>query len=44
MSSRRIGIGLAVVVILLLAIAWLDGGEEPLREISQPVAVPQGVL
>ena len=44
MSSRRIGIGLAIVVILLLAIAWIDGGEEPLREISQPVAVPEGKL
>ncbi len=40
MSLRRIGIGLALIVILLLAIAWIDGGEEPLREIVTPVALP----
>lgn len=33
--------GLAAAVLLLLAYAWIDGGERPLRTISQPVAVPQ---
>jgi hypothetical protein len=37
-------IGLAVLVVLVLAIAWIDGGEESLHEISQPVAVPEGKL
>ena len=44
MSLRRFVIGLAVLVILILAIAWIDGGEEPLHEISQDVAVPEGAL
>jgi len=34
-------IGFAVIVVLLLAFAWIDGGEEPLRDISVPVAVPE---
>lgn len=42
MRSRRIVIGLAVVVIMVLALAWIDGGEEPLREIVEPVAMPEG--
>ena len=42
-SSRRkpaliAGAALAGV----LAIAWFDGGEEPLHEISQPVETPVG--
>jgi hypothetical protein len=44
MSLRRFVIGLGVLVILVLAIAWIDGGEQPLHEISQRVAVPGGVL
>lgn len=27
-------------VALVLGYAWVDGGEEPLRSIAQPVAVP----
>ena len=34
--SPRIGwIATAVLAVVLIA-AWIDGGEEPLREISQP--------
>lgn len=33
--------GLVVFVILVLACAWLDGGREPLREIAEPVHVPE---
>ena len=29
-----------VLVALVLAYAWIDGGEEPLRPIAEPVAVP----
>jgi len=34
--------GLVLIVILLLALAWYDGGEEPVREIVEPVALPGG--
>jgi len=43
MSSRRILEGLVLIAVLLLAYAWYDGGEEPLREIAEPVAVPGGM-
>jgi hypothetical protein len=36
-----LSIGFAAVVVAVLAYAWIDGGREPLHEISQPVAVPQ---
>ena len=32
--------GLGAAVLLLIAYAWIDGGERPLGEISQTVAVP----
>jgi hypothetical protein len=31
----------AVIAAGLLALAWFDGGEEPLRPIAEPVAVPE---
>ncbi|WP_336976925.1 hypothetical protein [Altererythrobacter fulvus] len=40
MSSRGFVAALAVIVLLVLALAWFDGGEQPLRQISQPVAMP----
>lgn len=33
--------GIATVVLLVLVYAWIDGGREPLRTISQPVPVPE---
>lgn len=33
-------LGLALVGVV--AWAWIDGGREPLREMAQPVAVPEG--
>lgn len=33
--------GIAAIVFLLLAYAWIDGGREPLRTISEPVPVPE---
>lgn len=44
MSSprRTVVILAAVAAMALLVWAWLDGGREPLREIAEPVAVPQG--
>jgi hypothetical protein len=38
--SRRNWTILAVLLVLLVALAWYDGGERPLREIVEPVAVP----
>lgn len=33
--------GLAVLAALVLAYAWIDGGREPLRTISEPIPVPE---
>ncbi len=33
--------GVAAIVLLVLTYAWIDGGREPLRVISEPVAVPE---
>jgi len=33
--------GIAAIVLLVLAYAWIDGGREPLHLISEPVAVPE---
>jgi hypothetical protein len=33
--------GIAAIVFLFLAYAWIDGGREPLRMISEPVPVPE---
>lgn len=32
---------IGVLVLVLLGWAWLDGGREPLREITEPVPVPE---
>jgi hypothetical protein len=39
----RVAAWVAVLVIVLLAMAWLDGGREPPHEIVEPVPVPGGV-
>jgi hypothetical protein len=31
----------SVLVALVLAYAWIDGGEEPLRSIAEPVDLPE---
>ena len=41
MGWHRLLIGLAALVILLLAYAWFDGGREPVRIITEPVPVPE---
>jgi hypothetical protein len=41
MSGRRIGGLLAVLFVLLLAVALVDGGEEPLHPIEQAVELPE---
>lgn len=35
--------GIAAIVFLVLAYAWIDGGREPLRPISERVPVPENV-
>lgn len=42
MRGNRVAVTIAVVLILLLLLAWFDGGEEPLRLIEQPVDLPEG--
>jgi len=33
--------GLAVIILLVIAYAWVDGGREPVREMSEPVPLPE---
>ncbi len=40
MRKGRLLAGVAAIVVLVLAYAWVDGGREPLRAISQPIPVP----
>lgn len=40
MRRNWIVMALALLVLAVLAYAWIDGGREPLREIAVPVAVP----
>ena len=42
MRLNKISLGAAVLVILLLIVAWYDGGREPQRLIEQPVELPEG--
>ena len=40
-SNRwRNGLILAMIVAGILALAWFDGGEEPIRPISQEITLP----
>ncbi|WP_282595931.1 hypothetical protein [Altererythrobacter sp. TH136] len=41
MNGRRIGWIAAALVALLLAYAWIDGGEEAIHPIVQPIDVPE---
>lgn len=40
-GRRWLAIAGVIVLAALLALAWFDGGEEPLRPIAQDVAVPE---
>jgi hypothetical protein len=40
MTGKRMG-WIGAVLLALLVYAWIDGGEEPLRPIVEPVAVPE---
>lgn len=42
MSKRKgLILGGLVIVLALIAFAWIDGGRREIHEISQPVAVPE---
>lgn len=41
MRRRWLLIGTAALVVVLLAYAWHDGGREPVRLITAPVALPE---
>ncbi|WP_269084044.1 hypothetical protein [Pelagerythrobacter marensis] len=43
MTGRRAVGALVVLVAALLVYAWIDGGEEPLRPIAEPVPLPETV-
>lgn len=38
--SRRAVVTAVVIAIVLLGLAWIDGGEEPLHPIAQEVTIP----
>ena len=42
MGRKRILAALVLVLIALLAFAWIDGGREEPRLIEQPVELPEG--
>ena len=42
MRLNKLWVGLLVLLVLFLAIAWYDGGREPQRLIEQPVELPEG--
>jgi hypothetical protein len=40
MRLNKVWVGVGVLLILFLIVAWIDGGREPLRQIEQPVELP----
>ena len=42
MRLKKIWLGLLVLLVLFLVVAWYDGGREPQRLIEQPVELPEG--
>ena len=40
MKGQRIGMVAALILLVVLVVAWIDGGEEPLRPIEAAVPVP----
>ena len=42
MRAARIGVIVALLVVALVAVAWVRGGRQPLHEIRQPVSLPGG--
>lgn len=42
MAGKRYWMVLAAFVVIVLGYAWAKGGEQPLHEISEPVALQGG--
>ncbi|WP_263617977.1 hypothetical protein [Qipengyuania aquimaris] len=40
MKRSRMILIAALALLAVLVVAWIDGGEEPLRPISEPVELP----
>ena len=43
MNWKKVGWTVAIALLAVLVIAWIDGGEEPLRPIETSIAVPGAV-
>ncbi|MGV2496125.1 hypothetical protein [Pelagerythrobacter aerophilus] len=41
MTGRRIVWAVVMLVAALLLYAWIDGGEEPIRSIAEPIDLPE---
>jgi len=41
MASKGLLAVIGLMVLTILVYAWRDGGREPLREMAQPVPVPE---
>ncbi|MBI1402736.1 MAG: hypothetical protein GC147_05945 [Porphyrobacter sp.] len=39
-AGARVAVIVTVLVAALAVVAWIDGGEEPLHPIAQPVVLP----
>ncbi|GAA4036757.1 hypothetical protein [Parerythrobacter jejuensis] len=44
MRGMRVGMVIALVLLLVFGWAWWDGGEQSLRPIEQEIAIPEGTL
>ena len=42
MRLKKIWLGVGVLLVLFLIVAWYDGGREPQRLIEQPIELPEG--
>jgi len=44
MRWHWLAIGLAAIMLVILMLAWFDGGREQVRPIVEPIAVPPAPL
>jgi len=41
-KNLRVGLIMALIISVIFGLTWFDGGEEPIRPITQEIAVPEG--